>query len=231
MSTLKDLVNPPPTQGQIQDFYKFFNSTYTSLNALTSIRNASVLTNANFATLSGAGLTPTTPGDGDNFEFIQDWFVVGATAANYVITPTVYPSNSTIASASDYFVSTVVTSANGNPFYFYQRQPGTVRQYQRNYLTYGLIVNNNQSKPVQLRMDIFTYYDPGSLLVAGGTFFLQPGLQMLTSKLLTQTLFNVSVGAGNYTEFRFNFFDLIDGTADIDLYQIKCEFGQIGTPL
>lgn len=231
MSFLRNLINPPPTKGSIADHYKFFNSVNTTLNGLTSVRNPTVITNANFATLSAQGTNPTTPGDGDNFEFIGSWYIVGATAADYTITATAYPSNSTVKSSSTYFVHNVVTSTNGNPFYFYQRQSGTVRQYQQDYFTYNLMIKNNGSSQIQLRMDINTFYDPTEQLTKGSTFFLQPGMNNLTSTVQTNSLDGISVGAGNYTEFRINFLNIPNGIADIELYQIKCEFGTIGTPL
>ncbi len=230
MSFLKDLINPPPTQGTISDHYKFFNSVNNSLLGLTSVQNPSILTNSDFNTLSAKLLNPTIPSDGNDVEFIGSWKVFGDTAAAYVITPTVYAANSTVKTSSDHFVHNVVTTANGQPFYFYQRQAGTVRKYQQDNFTYGLMINNNQDKAIKLRMDIFTFYDPSSSMKNGSTFFLQPGMNQLTSTVLTDSLKGIAVGAGNYTEFRINFVDLIDGTADIDLYQIKCEFGKISTP-
>ncbi len=233
MSFLKDLLNPPPSGSfNANSHYSFFNNVSTALNGLTSVRNDSVVTNANFATLSGKGLTPTTPADGNGEEFIGDWQVSGATAANYIITPTAYANNSTIKSASPYFVGMTVSSSTGDSFYFYQRQANTVRQYQQDYLSYSLSIRNNQPKAIKLQTSIFSYYDTASNITPGNTFFLQPGLQNISCKLpLTKSLGDVTVGAGNYTEFRLAFLDLIDGTADLDFYQIKCEFGQISTPL
>jgi hypothetical protein len=231
MSFIKDLINPPPVKGNLSDHYKFFNSVHQTLSALTSVRNPTVLLDSNFAELSAKGLNPTTPADGDNTEFIKNWFVVGATAASYTITPTAYAANATIKSSSLYYVHNVVTAHNGQPFYFYQKQLATVRQYQQDYLTYGLLIKNNQSKAIKLRMDIYMFYDPTFSLKKGSTFFLQPGLNNLTSTIQTDSLTGITVGAGNYTEFRFNFIDLINGAADIELYQIKCEFGQVSTPL
>lgn len=231
MTFLRNLLNPPPTQGSIADHYKFFNSTYTGLKGLTSVSNKTIITNANFTTLSAQGTNPTTPSDGDNFEFIGNWFVVGASAADYVITATPYASNSTVKSASTYFVHQIVSSFNGNTFYYYQRQPGTVRQYQQDNFTFGLMIENNSSIAIKLRMDIFNFYDPTSQLVKGSTFFLQPGMNTLASTVKTQSLSNIAVGAANYTEFRINFLDFSGIASDINLYQIKCEFGTISTPL
>lgn len=231
MTFLRNLLNPPPTKGTIADHYKFFNSTYTGLQGLTAVSNKTIITNPNFATLSAQGTNPTTPGDGDNFEFIGDWKIIGATAANYVITATPYPSNSTVKSASQYFVHQTVSTFNGGAFYYYQRQAGTVRQYQQDNFTFGLMIQNNLSKAIKLRMDINTFYDPTSNLVTGSTFFLQPGMNTLASTVKTQSLNNIAVGSGNYTEFRINFLDFAGVPSDIDLYQIKCEFGTISTPL
>jgi hypothetical protein len=230
MTFLINLINPPPTQGDIKDHYRFFNSVTNSLQGLTSVSNPSVVTNANYATLGPHGVTPTTQANGDNYEFIKNWFVVGSTAAAYTITPTLYLLNSTITSASLQYVHVVVSSFNGKPFYFYQRQTDTVRNYQNNKFTYGLMIQNNQNKAIKLRMDMYTFYNPTFNLSEGATFFLQPGLNNLTSTITTQSLHNMTVAAGNYTEFRFNFIDLIDGTADIELYLTKCEVGQISTP-
>ena len=232
MSFLRNLLNPPPTHGELDDYYNFFNSVNSGLEGLTSVINPTVLVNPNFSILATRGLTPTTQADGDNTEFIGSWFVFGASNATYNITPSIYAANSTVQSASLYYVNTKVITANGDPFYFYQRQPLTVRKYQKSYLTYTLIAKNNQTKAIKLRMDIFTLFDPNSTLTQGSTFFLQPGFQSLSCSIpLTDSLQLKTVGAGNYTEFRLNFVDTIDGTADIDLYQIKCEFGRISTPL
>jgi hypothetical protein len=233
MTFFKDLLNPPPTKGDNwHDIYNFFNSSHAALSSLGALSNQSVLSNSNFATLGPGGLTPTTQADGDDFEFIGDWFVVGATAANYTITPTAYPTNSTVKSASDYYVKVQVTSFNNNPFYFYQRQAATVRKYQEDYFTYGLQIKNNQNKSIKVRTDIYSYYDPSNQLKTGRAIYLQPNqVTTIASNLQTQSLQGLTVGAGNYTEFRFDFIDLYDGTADIDIYLIKCEFGTISTPL
>lgn len=232
MSFLQNLLNPPPTQGDIKDHYSFFNNVDSALNGLTSVRNPSVLLHPNFDLLSAKGLNPTIPADGDGTEFIAGWKVFGAANANYIITPTIYPIDSTVQSASTYFVDMTTSSFNGNAFYFYQRQSGTVRKYQKDYLTYTVLIQNNQSKQIKLRMDVYTFYDPSDNLTQGSTFFLQPGFNSLSCKIpITQSLDRITVGAGNYTEFRMNFLDFVDGTSDLDFYQIKCEFGKISTPL
>jgi hypothetical protein len=230
MTFLVDILNPPPVTKD-SGLYKFLNDQHQGLNSLRFLKNDSVLTNSDFNTLSAAGLTPTTQADGDNFEFIGDWFVFGASNADYTITPTVYPANSTVKSASAHYVDAVVTSHNGDAFYFYQRQTATVRKYQKDYFTYGINIKNNQNKAIKVRLDIFTFYDPTSKLTTGKPIYLQPGNNLIASTLLTDTLDGITVGAGNYTEFRFNFIDLFDGTADIEMYQLKCEPGQISTPL
>lgn len=80
-------------------------------------------------------------------------------------------------------------------------------------------------------MDIYSYYNPSNALIQGAPVYLQPGINNFTSTLLTKSLNGVAVGAGDYTEFRFNFINLYDGTADIEIYMIKCEAGQLSTPL
>lgn len=233
MTYLADLINPPdpPMDASDDQGYQFDNSTYEGLNALTYVSNPTVLLNANFNTLGPGGLTPTVSADGDDVEFIGDWFVFGAANADYIITPTVYATNSTIKSASEHFVGLIVSTATGDPFYFYQRQMASLRKYQKDNLTYSMMIKNNQSKVIKVRADIFCFFDPSSQLITGKPFYLQPGLNQVTSTLLTPSLEGKTVGAGSYTEFRFNYADLYDGTADIELYQIKCEFGTIGTPL
>jgi hypothetical protein len=78
MTFLADLLNPPPISGSLQDHYDFFRDQHAGLSALRYLKNPSVLANSNFATLSAKGLIPTTQADGDNVEFIGNWFVVGA---------------------------------------------------------------------------------------------------------------------------------------------------------
>lgn len=238
MSFLADLFNPPQNKPKPSDQYQFDENVYVTLDALTYIMNPSVVTNANFATLGPGGTTPITAGDGDNAEFSDDWKVVGASNATYTITPTAYPtgaitgsSPSTIATSSNYYINVEVGTYNGNGLYFYQRENNTVRKYQQNFLTYGVIIRNNQTKVIKIRMEVYNFYDPSSSLLADNTIYLQPGLNKITSQVNTVTLSGLTIGAGNYTEFRLSFIDLVDGTADIDLYQIKCEFGKVSTLL
>lgn len=238
MSFLLNLINPPQIKPSVEDQYRFDNNVYETLDALTYTMNPSVITNANFATLGPSGTTPITQGDGDNAEFSDEWKVVGASAATYSITATPYPtgtisndSPSTIQTASPYYENVVVSSHDGNPFYFYQRQLATIRKYQLNFFTYGVWIRNNQNKIIKIRMEIFSFYDPSSELIADNTIYLQPGLNKITSQLKTTRLAGKILGASNYTEFRLSFLDLFDGTADIDIYQLKCEFGKVSTLL
>lgn len=230
MSFLHNLINPPPTKGNLDDHYKFFNSVNTSLQGLTSVRNASVLTNPDFSTLSAKGLTPTTQADADGTEFIGSFKVVGRTAGTYAITPTAYPTNSTVKSSSPYYVHVVINSFNGAPFYFYQNQPGTVRQYQNDSLTFGFSIKNNQAQQIKVMASIVSNYGSTQSVKNGSTFFLQPGMNSITSTIQTDSLQNVTVTGGNYTQFQFNFIDLVNGTADLEFYLIKCEYGKISTP-
>ena len=80
-------------------------------------------------------------------------------------------------------------------------------------------------------MEVFNFYDPSSVLLADNTIYLQSGLNRITSQVNTSGLAGKTIGAGNYTEFRLSFLDLVDGTADIDLYQLKNEFGKVSTLL
>lgn len=238
MSFLKDLFNPPYKKPTGDNQYDFDNNVYVTMQALTYIMNPSVVTNANFNTLGSSGTTPITQADGDNAEFSAGWKVVGAANANYTLTPTAYPtgaitnsSPSTVQTSSSYYINVNVTTYNGNGFYFYQRQNNTVRKYQKNFLTYGVIIRNNQNKTIKIQMQIYSFYDPSSSLVADNTIYLKPGLNIVTSQLNTEGLVGKSITASNYTEFRLSFQDLVDGTADLDLYQLKCEFGTASTIL
>lgn len=238
MSFLIDLINPPYDSPSKEDQYRFDNNVYEALDGLTYVMNPSVVLNANFATLGSGGTTPITQADGDNAEFSSNWNVVGASNATYTITPTTYPtgaingdSPSTIQTASNYYINVSVVAYNNNGFYFYQRQANTVRKYQKNFLIYGVWIRNNQNKSIKIRMEEYSYYDTDTKLIADNTIYLQPGLNKITSQLKTDGLSGKTIGAGNYTEFRLSFQDLVDGTANIDIYQIKCEFGKISTLL
>ena len=228
MSFLKDLINPPASNPSQKNQYDFDNNVFTNLNALQYIMNPSVIDNANFSN----GGTLITQADGDNAEFFTDWFVVGASVATYTLTPQNYAANSTIQSMSPTYSGVVVSGYSTSGLYFYQRQVDTVRGYQKNYFSYGLIINNNQTKAIKVGVSIFSFYNPSSTEKSAGAFYLQPGLNTISSaSILTDSLSGISVGANPYTEFRFRFLDLVDGTADINIYQIKCEFGTVSTLL
>jgi hypothetical protein len=238
MSFLINLINPPATTPKPEDQYRFDNDVFQTLDALTYVMNPSIVTNADFNTLGGSGTTPITQADGDGAEFSAGWRVFGASNATYTITPTAYPtgaisnsSPSTIPTASSYYLNVAVTTANGDPFYFYQQQNNTVRKYQKNFITYGVIIRNNQDKVIKIRMELYNFYDPSDNLLADNTIYLQPGLNRVTSQVTTEGLAGKTIGAGNYTQFRLSFRDLVDGTANIDLYQLKCEFGKVSTLL
>lgn len=238
MSFLPDLLTQPQENPTKEYQYRFDKSVNDSLDGLTYVMNPSVVSNANFATLGSSGTTPVTQANGDNAEFSSNWKVVGAAAATYALTSTAYPlgaidssSPSTVPSSSDYYEKVVVSTYTGSGLYFYQRRNNTVRLFQKNFLTYGVWIRNNQSKVIKVRMEVFSFYDPSSDLQADNTIYLQPGLNKITSQINTAALAGKIIGAGNYTEFRLNFLDLGDGTADLDMYQIKCEFGKVSTLL
>jgi len=238
MSFLEDIVDPPAEEADPAAQYFFDENIYVALVALEYIMNPSIVLNANFATLGASGLTPITEADGDGAEFSDEWDVFGAANATYSITPTAYPtgliasgSPSTVKSASPYYIAMTVATVTGTPFYLYQRQANTVRKYQKDFFTFGIIVNNKQTNSIKIRMEMFNYYDTGSDLIADNTIYLQPGLNKITSLVKTQGLTGLTLGAGDYTEFRLAFIDLVNGTADLEIHQIKCEFGKISTLL
>lgn len=239
MSFLVDLFNPPnPAKPSVEDQYKFDNGVFDSLNGLTYIMNPSVTTNANFNTLGSSGTAPVTQASGNNAEWSSNWKVVGAGVATYSLTSTAYPlgaitsdSPSTIPTSSGYFERVVISGYTTSGLYFYQRQNNTVRTYQKNFLTYGLWIRNNQNSVKKIRMEVYSYYDTSDNLQADNTIYLQPGLNKVTSQVTTEGLAGKTIGAGNYTEFRLSFLDLVDGTANLDIYQIKCEFGKVSTLL
>lgn len=238
MSFLKNLINPPQTTPKVEDQYRFDNSVYDTLDALTYIMNPSVVANADFSTLGINGTTPITQADGDGAEFSAHWKVFGAASANYIITPTPYPtgaiagtSPSTIPTASNYYINLAVSAYTSGDFYFYQQENNTVRKYQKNFLTYGVLIRNNQDAVKKIRMGIFNFYDPSSALTADNSIYLQPGLNEITAQIQTESLSGKTISGSNYTQFRLNFEDLTDGTANLDFYQLKCEFGKVSTLL
>lgn len=228
MTFIQEILNPPHLNPTEENAYKFTKNVQDNLTALNFLMNPSVITNANFS----SGGTLITQADGDNAEFFTGWKVVGSSLATYTLTPQNYDSNSTIQSASSTYSGVVISGYTANTgLYFYQRQNNTIRKYQQNQFTYGLIINNNQNKKIKIRMDMFFYYDTDSQVVNGNSLYLEPGLNKLTSTVETPSLRNLTVGASPYTEFRLNFIDLFDGSADINMYQIKCEFGVSSTLL
>src|SRR4030065_518632 len=110
MTSIASLITPPSEHPSKEDQYRYDNSVYETLDALTYLSNPSILSNADFNTLGTNGTTPITAGDGDNAEFSDQWKVVGAGVATYTITPTPYPtgaitgtSTSTVPTASNYY--------------------------------------------------------------------------------------------------------------------------------
>lgn len=231
MTRLIDLINPPAVNMSADQQYQNANSTFESLQGMVDFAMPSVLLNPDFNFLSGKGTTPTTQADGDNVEFVSKWFVFGASNATYTITPASYANNATQRTGSVYYVHLEVATYNGGAFYFYQRQAVTVRKYQDRPMMQSLFVNNNQDTVIGVRFDIYTYLDTADALQSAGTLYLQPGLNDLSSLIETVSLQDLTVGAANCTEFRLNFSDLNAGTADLDIYWIKSEFGKMATPL
>lgn len=230
MSYLNQLLNPPPTDDNKELHYLYLNSVHDVLQGLTSIRNDSIITNADFNNLSGKGLTPTTQADGDNEEFMADWKVFGASNATYTITPTIYPNNSTVKTSSDHFPRIQISSWNGQDLYIYQRQLASVRKYQKDRLTFNFWLKNEQMSTIKVRLEVYTYYDTATSLAIGKPIYVQSGYQQVASSISIAPI-NPSVGNGNYTEFRLRFLGLNNNTADISVYLLKGEFGSIATSL
>lgn len=232
MSRLRDLINPPTTNMSKEDLYNFNTMLYDTLDKLTSVSNVSQATNPDFATLGSGGLTTITQVDGDNAEFSAGWNVVGATVATYQLTPTAYPAGSLVQSASPYFIHTKVLTYTPPGLYFYQRQTNTVRKYQNLPVTLTLSANNNQNTKIKLRFNIYSFYGVSTPnLKQGGAIYLEPGMNQISTTLISPSLTGLSVNGSNYTEFRLSFEELNAGTADFDLYSIKAEFGSLSTSL
>lgn len=232
MTYLNDISNPPNKDPSKEQSYRFNNDVNNINQALFFIMNPSVITNANFATLGINGQIPVTQADGDGAEISNSWNVFGAANATYAMTSTSYANASTVQSASLYYEHVTVATHNGSPFYIYQRQNVTVRKYQENFFTFGLIIKNNQTKAIKIKMEILSHYNGSTdFYTLGKAIYLQPGMNTISSSVQTQSLSGLTVGGGSYTDFRLNFVDLYDGTADIEIYQIKCEFGKISTLL
>lgn len=229
MTFLQTLLNPPNPHANKDDQYLYNNSTYDVLNAFQFISNPSILTNANFATLGLPGQTPVTQADGDGAEISSTWNVQGATEATYSITQTSYAADSSFQSNSSYYTRVVANAYSGSGFYLYQKQMNTVRWYQKNDITFSLIISNNLDARTTIRMSAYSFYNPSSNLVQSHAVYLEPGLNKVSSSILTQSLNGISVGALPYTEFRLEFVDFSGGACDLNIYQIKGEFGTLST--
>jgi hypothetical protein len=230
MTKLSDLINPPKPNMTADELYYLLNTYYEFLDNLVDISNVSQLTNSDFSSLS-KGLTPTTQADGDDEEFVTDWFVVGATVATYTITPTAYPENSQVKSDSAYFVNLNLTAYTPPGFYFYQRQANTVRKYQNQFLTFTVQANNNGAEYVKVRFTVIYNLGPTSQTVQSRALYLEPGFNDLNVVIQTPSLRNETVDPLNYVEFRLEFVEIYTAPAVIDFYELKGEFGKISTKL
>lgn len=233
MTYLSSLLNPPSLSDKTAHQYDFNKNVHLALQHLQSVSNASVITNPDFNTLGPNGTTPITQGDGDNAEFSAGFFVVGAANADYTITPTPYPTSSTINSNSSYYINVAITNFNGSSLYFYQRQPNSQRQYQNTTLTSSLYINNNQTTPLIIRMDVYSFYSSGAgqqQLYTGSSKTIAPLINTVTSTVTIPSLSGFTISSP-YTEFRLNFVNLNNGAANIDIYFFKTELGQLSTPL
>ena len=213
------------------DRYKLETSFFDMFNALADISNESRTSNPDFSALSAQGTTPTTQADGDDFEFSEDWFIVGATDATYSITMTEYPDNSEILSNSNYFIDCDIFTYTGSGLYFYQRYLNKVRYYQNRFFTISVQATNNEQSDVKLRPTVEFNYGGSSELIEGRPIYLKNGYNDISITLETPTLQGKTVMPGNYIEFRLDFAELYSGTADIEIYLIKTEFGKVSTPL
>ena len=233
MPRFQDIINPPTeqTSKDPEQLYRNMDSVYQFLDGMITISNPTQTINADFKTLSGVGLTPTTQAQGDDFEFIGNWFVVGATVADYTLTPTPYPTNSGVVSASPYFVNVAVTSyASGTGLSFYQKQSGLVRKFQTQFVTMTISATNNTTTVTTLRFSISLNLDPGDILLEGGILYLKPGYNVISTTLKTPTLRDETVGAAAYAQFNLDFVNFA-AVENFDIYSIKAEFGKISTPL
>ena len=211
MSKLTDLISPPSVSMNETDRYKLETSFFDMFQAMQNLSNQSLTSNADFSTLSAQGTTPTTQANGDDFEFIQDWFIVGATAATYAITATPYPQNSTILSNSDYFIHAEVFTYSGTGLYFYQRYMNKVRFYQSRFITFTIQATNNQVEDIKLRPVLEFNYGATSELIEGRPVYLSAGFNEISITLQTPSISGITVLPGNYVEFRLDFADLFGG--------------------
>lgn len=232
MSTLQNLIAPPPTTSKTTDpssLSLHLNSIYESLSALIAMKNPSLIINSDFNTLGPNGTDPTTEADGNGAQFMGDWFVNGSSEAKYILTPTVYPNNSSVVTDSKHFVNVEVSDYSGSDLYFYQRQPTALRKYQQSYITFGLQAKNNGDKAISVLLRLVFFLDPQIINYTSGEIWLQPGLNKLTATIKTDSLDGKTVGNSNYAEWQIIFSDLDEGGCNLDISLYKSEYGKIHT--
>lgn len=177
----------PNNQIDTESMELYLQNNFEYLKSLRNISMPSELLNSDFSALSAKGTTPTTQADGDNVEFIGDWYVTGSSTGTYSLTPTAYAANSRVRSASDYYVNLAVSSYSGPGFYIYQRI-NSIRKFQSSYLTLSFIVENNTNDTVVLNSAIKSYYDTGSKLQSGSNFSVQSGIHTVSSTYLIELI-------------------------------------------
>jgi hypothetical protein len=213
----------------VDERYKLETSLYDTIDSLADVSNVSEVTNADFSALSGQGQSPTTESDGDDFEFVDNWFIVGATQATYSIVAQDYPDNSEIQSKSNYFLDIDISTYTGSGLYFYQRRSDGVRYLQNRVITFTVIATNNLTDDVKLRGAVVFDYAGTSDILEERPMYFSSGENEISISVTTPSLRNKTVNPGSFVEFRLSFENLLGGVADLDLHQIKVEIGKLST--
>lgn len=210
---------------------RWFSQIQVNLNDVIQRGDDGLLLNPDFNWCRTNGTTPTTQADGDDYSFIEQWAVFGATGNNYTITPTAYPSDSANPSGSKYF-SNFNISTLANEFYIYNiNYNGNFNQaqkFQSNTSALSMQLTNHGDNSLFMRFGVKIQGITDEIM--GKRLTIQPGKGKYFTTIAIPALKGSTAASNAYAQFRLHVEPIpADKTANFDLNYVKSEIASLAT--
>lgn len=214
-----------------QSYQRWMKQVNLNMNDLAQRGDDGLLINPDFNWCRVNGTTPTTQADGDNFQFIEQWAVFGATGNTYTITPTAYVDDAADNPSGSKFYPNFNLSALTEAFYIYNINYSPdfnlAQKFQNNTVALSMQMTNNQLAPLTMRFK--AKIEGITDEIEGQAITIRPGAGKYYTTLPIPSLSGTMASSNAYIQFRLYLEDMGDITADYNINYIKSEISSLAT--
>lgn len=213
-----------------EGYQRWFNQVRVNLNDIINRGDDGLLLNPDFNWCRVNGTTPTTQADGDDYQFIEQWAVFGATNNTYTITPTAYTQNETNPSGSKYFPNFNISSLMDDFYIYninYSPDFNLAQKFENNVVALSMQITNKTPNKISMRFGAKIEGITDEIMGEGLTIASGIGKYFTTIKI--PSLRGLGASPNAYAQFRLHIERLGSTSTNFDLNYIKAEIASLAT--